>query len=145
MLIKYDIMENEGGTTGPTILWDKMKDKKVKSIDGENLGKIEKISQNHIMIEEGLRKKKRFWIPKFVADVYDGKFVWLDIKQEEVKQRYYYDKEPESSRYDLDISEYNTKYGKNKTNISNEKIKLKEGVEPESESKKSYKNIRDLK
>jgi hypothetical protein len=138
-------MENDGSTAGPTILWDKMKDKKVKSVDGEKLGKIEKISQNHIMIEEGLRKKKRFWIPKFVADVYDGKFVWLDIKQEEIKQRYYYDKEPASSQYDLDITEYNTKYGKNKSNISNEKIKLKEGVEPESESKKGYKNIRDLK
>ena len=145
MLINHYSMENDGSTTGPTILWDKMKDKKVKSIDGENLGKIEKISQNHIMIEEGLRKKKRFWIPKFVVDVYDGKFVWLDIKQEEIKQRYYYDKEPASSQYDLDIAEYNTKYGKNKSNISNKKIKLKEGVEPESESKKGYKNIRDLK
>jgi hypothetical protein len=138
-------MENDGSTAGPTILWDKMKDKKVKSIDGEKLGKIEKISQNHIMIEKGLMKKKRFWIPKFVADVYDGKFVWLDIKQEELKDRYYYDQEPESSQYDLDITEYNTKYGKNKSNISNEKIKLKEGVELENESKKGYKNIRDSK
>jgi hypothetical protein len=145
MVINHYIMENDGSTTGPTILWDKMKDKKVKSVDGDKLGKIEKISQNHIMIEDGLIKKKRFWIPKFVADTYDGKFVWLDIKQEEIKQRYYYDKEPASSQYDLDIAEYNTKYGKNKNNISNEKIKLKEGVELENEPKKDYKNIRDLK
>jgi hypothetical protein len=138
-------MENDGSTTGPTILWDEMKDKKVKSIDGENLGKIEKISQNHIMVEEGLIKKKRFWIPKFIADVYDGKFVWLDITHEEIKQRYYYDKEPASSQYDLDMTEYNTKYGKNKSNTSKEKIKLKEEVELENEPKKDYKNIRDLK
>ena len=145
MFINHYNMENDGSTTGPTILWDKMKDKKVKSVDGDKLGKIEKISQNHIMIEDGLMKKKRFWIPKFVADTYDGKFVWLDIKQEEIKQRYYYDKEPASSQYDLDIAEYNTKYRKNKSNISNEKIKLKEGVELENEPKKDYKNIRDLK
>ena len=35
--------------------------------------------------------------------------------------------------------------GKIKAIPSNEKIKLKEGVELESESKKDYKNIRDLK
>jgi hypothetical protein len=138
-------MENEGGISGPSILWGEMKDKKVKSIDGETLGKIEKISQNHLMIEEGLIKKKKFWLPKFLADVYDGKFLWLDIKKEEIKQRYYYDKEPAESQYDLDRTEFNTKYGKNKTNSSNEKIRLKEGVEVESKSKKGYKNIRDMK
>ena len=84
-------MEKKGGTSGPTILWDEVKDKKVKSIDGENFGKIGKISQNHVMIEEGMFKKKRFWIPKFLVDVYDGKDLWLDIKKEEVTQRYYYD------------------------------------------------------
>lgn len=138
-------MENEGDISGPSILWDEMKDKTVKSVDGEKMGKIEKISQNHIMIEEGLIKKKKFWIPKFLADVYDGKFLWLDIKKEELRQRYYYDQEPAESQYDLDRSEFNTKYGKNKSTSSNEKIRLKEGVEVKTKSKKGYKNIRDLK
>lgn len=136
-------MDNENNMSGPSILWGEIDGKKVKSVDGENLGKIEKISQNHVMIEEGLVKKKRFWIPKFVADYYDGKSIWLDIKKEELKQRYYYDQEPESSQYDLDMNKYNTIYGKNKSNASNEKIKLKEGADVES--KKGYKNIRDLK
>ena len=52
-------MENEGGQSGPTILWDEIKDKKVKSVDGEKLGRIEKISQNHLMIEEGFLKKEK--------------------------------------------------------------------------------------
>ena len=77
--------------------------------------------------------------------LYDGKFLWLDIKKEEIKQRYYYDEEPAESQYDLDRSEFNTKYGKNKTTSSNEKIRLKEDVEVKTKSKKGYKNIRDLK
>ena len=137
-------MENEGGTSGPTILWDEVKGKKVKSIDGENLGKIEKISQNHLMIEEGMFKKKRFWIPKFLVDVYDGKDLWLDIKKEEVTQRYYYDEEPASSEYDLAMVEFNTKYGKNKSKDSDQKIRLKDGTELKTKSKENYKNIRDL-
>ena len=138
-------MGNEGGTSGPTILWDEIKDKKVKSVDGEKLGRIEKISQNHLMIEEGFLKKKRFWLPKFLADVYDGKHLWLDINKEEIKQRYYYDEEPASSEYDLNMSEFNTKYGKSKSKASNDKIRLKEGTELKTKSKKGYKNIRDLK
>ena len=138
-------MENEGGTSGPTILWDEIKDKKVKSVDGEKLGRIEKISQNHLMIEEGFLKKKRFWLPKFLADVYDGKHLWLDINKEEIKHRYYYDEEPASSEYDLNMSEFNTKYGKSKSKASNDKIRLKEGTELKIKSKKGYKNIRDLK
>ena len=138
-------MEKEGGTSGPTILWDEVKDKKVKSIDGENLGKIDKISQNHVMIEEGMFKKKRFWIPKFLVDVYDGKNLWLDVKKEEVTQRYYYDEEPASSEYDLAMSEINTKYGNHKSKDSNQEIRLKEGTELKAKSKKNYKNIRDLK
>ncbi len=137
-------MENEGGTSGPTILWDEVKDKKVKSSDGENLGKIEKVPQNHVMIEEGMFKKKRFWIPKFLVDVYDGKNLWLDIKKEEVTQRYYYDEEPASSEYDLAMSEFNTKYSKNKSKDSNEKIRLKDGTELKTKSKENYKNIRDM-
>src|SRR5688500_20242069 len=118
MLINYGIMKHVVGTSGSTLLWEEMKDKKVKSIDGENLGKIEKISQNHIMVEEGLFKKKRFWIPKFLADVYDGKHIWLDIKKEEIKKQYYYDEEPAASQYDLEMSELNTKYAKNKSKAS---------------------------
>ncbi len=138
-------MENEGGPSGPTILWDEIKDKKVKSIDGEKLGRIEKISQNHLMIEEGFLKKKRFWLPKFLADVYDGNYLWLDINKEEIKQRYYYDEEPASSEYDLNMSEFNTKYGKSKSKDSNDKIRLKEGTALKTKAKKGYKNIRDMK
>jgi hypothetical protein len=69
----------------------------------------------------------------------------LDIKKEEIKKQYYYDEEPAASQYDLEMSEFNTKYGKNKSKTTNEKIKLKEGTELKTKSKKGYKNIRDLK
>ena len=33
-------MENEGDISGPSILWDEMKDKTVKSVDGDKMGNI---------------------------------------------------------------------------------------------------------
>ena len=76
-------MDNENNMSGPSILWGEIEGKKVKSVDGENLGKIEKISQNHVKIEEGLVTNQRFWIPKLVEDYYYGKSIWLDIKKDD--------------------------------------------------------------
>jgi len=42
------------------------------------------------------------------------------------------------------MSEFNTKYGKNKSKDSNQQIRLKEGTELNAKSKENYKNIRDL-
>src|SRR5688572_12804833 len=52
------------------------------------------------------------------------------------RSQYYYDEEPAASQYDLEMSEFNTKYGKNKSKTTNEKIKLKEGTELKTKSKK---------
>jgi tetratricopeptide (TPR) repeat protein len=111
------------------ISWSDIKHKKIYSVDRKMMGKIEKISKKYIMIEEGRIKKKKFWLPKFLANVYIGgniinmNYLCLDIKKDEIKQRYYYDEEPADSQYDLDRNEFNTKYGKNKSNFSSEYIK----------------------
>ena len=47
MLIKYYIMKDADTAGGPTILWDEMKNKKVKSVDGESLGKIKNSPKSH--------------------------------------------------------------------------------------------------
>lgn len=50
---------------GPTILWGLLKGKRVKTNDGEDLGKIDKVSQNYIRLEKGRVKKEKFWLPKY--------------------------------------------------------------------------------
>jgi hypothetical protein len=62
---------------GPTILWGLLKGKRVRSNDGNNLGVIDKISQNYIRLEKGRVKKEKFWLPKYYADAFDGKVLWL--------------------------------------------------------------------
>ena len=62
---------------GPTVLWGELKGKKVKSNDGKDLGDIDKISQNYIKLEKGTIKKEKFWVPKYLADAFDGKVLWL--------------------------------------------------------------------
>ncbi|MGA9150899.1 MAG: hypothetical protein WBZ36_09985, partial [Candidatus Nitrosopolaris sp.] len=62
-----------GNRAGPTRIWRTLKGKNVKTNDGKDLGEIKDISENYIHVEKGIIHKESFWIPKYVADAYDGK------------------------------------------------------------------------
>jgi len=87
----------EENITGPTILWSELEGEKVKSNDGKKLGKIKQISQNHFRVRKGSIQKKEFWIPKVLADAYDGKYLWLSDEEEKIHNRFYYGEEPSES------------------------------------------------
>lgn len=124
----------EENIVGPTVLWSELKDTKVKSNDGQKLGKIKKISQNHFRIEKGSVGKKSFWVPKNLADAYDGEYLWLSNNEEAIRGKFFYGEEPS---VDEQI-------------VSSEGIKVvKERVagiptQPLDQSDR-YKNVRDLK
>jgi len=124
----------EENIAGPTVLWSELKNKKVKSNDGKKLGKIKKISQNHFRIEKGSVGKKSFWVPKNLADAYDGEYIWLSNNEEEIRGKFFYGEEPS---VDEQI-------------VSSEGIKVvKErmaGIPTQtSDQSDRYKNVRDLK
>jgi hypothetical protein len=124
----------EENIVGPTVLWSELKNTKVKSNDGKKLGKIKKISQNHFRIEKGSVGKKSFWVPKNLADAYDGEYIWLSNNEEEIRGKFLYGEEPS---VDEQI-------------VSSEGIKVvKERMagiptQPSDQSDR-YKNVRDLK
>ena len=124
----------EENIVGPTVLWSELKNTKVKSNDGKKLGKIKKISQNHFRIEKGSVGKKSFWVPKNLADAYDGEYLWLSNNEEEIRGKFFYGEEPS---VDEQI-------------VSSEGIKVvKERMagiptHPSDQSER-YKNVRDLK
>ena len=124
----------EENIVGPTVLWSELNNTKVKSNDGKKLGKIKKISQNHFRIEKGSVGKKSFWVPKNLADAYDGEYLWLSNNEEEIRGKFFYGEEPS---VDEQI-------------VSSEGIKVvKERMagiptQPSDQSDR-YKNVRDLK
>lgn len=82
------------GSSGPTVLWNQLKGKKVKGNDGKDLGEIKEVAQHYLRIEKGMVNKDKFWIPKYVADTYDGRNLWLLASSEEILSRYAYGTEP---------------------------------------------------
>lgn len=124
----------EENIIGPTVLWSELKNTKVKSNDGKKLGKIKKISQNHFRIEKGTVGKKSFWVPKNLADAYDGEYLWLSNNEEEIRGKFFYGEEPSVEEQI----------------VSSEGIRVvKERMagiptQPSDQSDR-YKNVRDLK
>ncbi|MGE5684003.1 MAG: hypothetical protein ACM3ZS_02545 [Nitrososphaerota archaeon] len=124
----------EENITGPTILWTDLDDVEVKSNDGKKLGKIKKISQNHFRVEKGSIGKKSFWMPKNLADAYDGDYLWLTNNEEEIHDKFLYGEEPSVDEKITPVE---------KIKVVNERMK---GVPTEKQqSSERYKNIRDLK
>jgi hypothetical protein len=135
---------------GPTVLWGELKGTKVKSNDGKDLGDIDKISQNYIKLEKGTIKKEKFWVPKYLADAFDGKVLWLLNGEEEIRAKFQYGEEPSIEQYEKDFGSFKTSsYGQNRTwdadkvNVTPERTV---GIPTQpADSDDNYKNVRDLK
>ena len=132
-------MTGESNKAGPTTLWKTLKGKNVKTNDGEDLGEVKEVSENYLHIEKGTIHKEKFWIPKYVADAFDGKTLWLLMGEEELRAKYQYGKEPPpGDQYAKDFESFKgTPYGQNARYEAdfNENIRVVE----------NYKNVRDLK
>lgn len=123
----------EENIAGPTVLWSDLSDKKVKSNDGKKLGKIKKISQNHFRIEKGSINKESFWVPKNLADAYDGEYLWLNSNEEQIHDKFFYGEEPLEDDKVAPIE---------RVKVVNERMV---GIPTEpKDSSDAYKNVRDL-
>jgi hypothetical protein len=82
------------------ISWDKAIDKKVKSSDDKDLGKIKSITKDYIQTKEGMVSKNYYYIPKYYIQGYDGDHLWVSLTKDEVKSRFEKDKEPQPSEFE---------------------------------------------
>ena len=117
-----------------------LKGKKVKTNDGKDVGDIKEVAQNFLRLEKGTVKKDKFWIPKYVADAYDGKTLWLLIDEGEIHSKYRNGSEspPAGEQYASEFEAFKkTPYGQ------------KAAYGPDSDQNvrvvEDYKNVRDLK
>ena len=77
--------------------WDKIIDKKVKSSDNQDLGKVQSVAANYVESQEGVVSKKRYYIPKHYIQGFDGDNLHAALTKDEVKSRYERDAPPSAS------------------------------------------------
>jgi hypothetical protein len=129
---------------GPTVLWDVLKGKKVKTNDGKELGEIKEFSQNYVRVEKGTLRKENIWIPKYVGDAFDGHILWLLISEQEVLDRFKHGEEgevneaPSTEQYAKDLETFRgSSAGKGR--------KSKSDLDDSIRMVENYENIRDFK
>lgn len=54
------------------IPWDNVMGKKVRSIDGQDIGKVENVNTDSIEVRDGLLAKRHYYIPKYSIQGFDG-------------------------------------------------------------------------
>jgi hypothetical protein len=92
--------------------WEKVIDKKVKSSDKEDLGKVQSIGPHYIEVKEGSVRKKQYFIPKYYVQGYDGEELHISLSKDEIKSKYERDGPPSESEFRAqEESEYKSKTG----------------------------------
>jgi hypothetical protein len=87
-------------TVSDIISWDKAIDKKVKSSDDKDLGKVQSITRDYIQTKEGTIGKNYYYIPKYYMQGYDGDHLWVSLTKDEVKSRFEGEKDPPASTFE---------------------------------------------
>lgn len=81
------------------ISWDKAIDKKVKSSDDKDLGKVQSITRDYVQTKEGMVSKNYYFIPRYYITGYDGSSLWVSLTKDEVKSRFESESEPDITRW----------------------------------------------
>lgn len=77
------------------ISWDTVIDKKVKSSDDQELGKVHTITKDFLQTKEGVVSKNYYFIPKYYVQGYDGENIWISLPKEEAKDKFERENAPE--------------------------------------------------
>jgi hypothetical protein len=79
--------------------WTDLISESVHTSDDQDIGDIEAVSRNFIVVKKGLVNIHRYYIPLHRVEGWDGKVVWLKIPEEEVKTNYERDAAPDPYNY----------------------------------------------
>ncbi len=79
--------------------WTDLIGKSVHTSDDQDVGDIEAVSRNFVVVKKGIVNVHRYYIPLHRVEGWDGKVVWLKISEDVVKSNYERSVEPDPYNY----------------------------------------------
>ena len=73
-------------TSGSSIDWNDVTKKEARGSNDEDLGEVQEVGQNYVLVQRGMVNKKKFYIPRDLAESYDGS-MYLDSESLKKMQR----------------------------------------------------------
>jgi len=101
-----------------TIDWNDVIKKEARGINDEDLGEVQLVEDNYVLVQRGNINKEKFYIPKDQAESYDGDVLKFKFSEQELSQ---YQDEPPSTRD-----------AKSNSDITQENIQEEERTDEES-------------
>src|SRR6187200_3281851 len=66
--------------------WNEVIKKEARGNNDEDLGEVQDIEGNYVLVQKGLINKEKFYIPKDQAESYDGDVLSFRISEQELSQ-----------------------------------------------------------
>ena len=79
--------------------WTDLIHESVHTSDDQDIGDIEAVSRNFIVVKKGLVNVHRYYIPLHRVEGWDGRVVWLKIPEDAVKANYEREAAPDPYNY----------------------------------------------
>jgi uncharacterized protein (TIGR02271 family) len=74
--------------------WNDVMKKEARGTNDEDLGDVQEVGQNYILVQRGIINKDKFYIPKDIVESYDGEILRLSISEEDARSRFLGDLPP---------------------------------------------------
>jgi uncharacterized protein (TIGR02271 family) len=84
-------------SSSSTIDWSDVIKKEARGSNDEDLGEVQEVGENYVLVQRGLINKDKFYIPKDMVESYDGDVLRFSISEEDAKSRFLGDSPPSSS------------------------------------------------
>jgi uncharacterized protein (TIGR02271 family) len=84
-------------STSNNIDWSDVTKKEARGSNDEDLGEVQEVGQNYVLVQRGMLNKKKFYIPRDLAESYDGTVLRFRISEEDAENRFSRDSPPSPS------------------------------------------------
>jgi hypothetical protein len=100
-------LELKGQRTGEVlkIPWEDVIHKHVMTADNVDMGDVDRIGNEFIVVREGVANIHMYYIPKQYITSYDGSSIWIDVPSGLVSAKFERDDEPTQEEIDMLLSE----------------------------------------
>lgn len=79
--------------------WADLIDESVRTSDDEDIGEVEAVNRDFLVIKRGVINVHHYYIPVGKVEGWDGKDVWLKITEDDVERNYERERMPDIGSY----------------------------------------------
>ncbi len=81
--------------------WNDTIKKEARGSNDEDLGEVQEVTDDYVLVQRGLINKEKFYVPKDQAKSYDGSVLRFKVSEGEILNKYKRDSAPSSSSSDM--------------------------------------------